>query len=249
MFGTIYYVSRTLNYAQVNYATIEKDFFAAVSTFDKFRSYLVESKVIVHTNHSALKYLLSKNELKPRLMWWLLLMQEFDLEIKDRKGTKNQVADHLSRLERPPVKIVEKTEEFPNEQSFSITAVSERLPWYSDIANFLASGWLPHDLSLDQKRKLQSERCVLEGKTENILSHYHYGVARGNYGGNQTATEVMEVGKRDEMPLNSILVYDIFDVLSIDFMGEHRFSQINELDEVRLDANENARIFKGKTKK
>ncbi|XP_075091695.1 uncharacterized protein LOC142171883 [Nicotiana tabacum] len=76
------------------------EFFAVVFAFDKFRYYLVGIKVIVHTDHSTLKYLLSKKESKPRLMRWVLLLQEFDLEIMDRKGIENQVADHLSGLEK-----------------------------------------------------------------------------------------------------------------------------------------------------
>ncbi|XP_019248737.1 PREDICTED: uncharacterized protein LOC109228005 [Nicotiana attenuata] len=120
-------------------------------------SYLVGRKVIVHTDHSALKYLLSKKESKSRMMQWVLLLQEFDLETKDKKGTENQVVDHRSRLERPPVETVDVREEFPDEQIFSITAVSERPPWYADVANFLASGWWPRDLSRDQRKKLQVE--------------------------------------------------------------------------------------------
>ena len=74
-------------------------------TFDKFRPYLIGNKVIVHTDHSSIKYLMTKKETKPRLIRWVLLSQEFDMEIKDKKGTKNLVADHLSQLEGPTKEI------------------------------------------------------------------------------------------------------------------------------------------------
>ncbi|KAL4312854.1 hypothetical protein GQ457_01G019910 [Hibiscus cannabinus] len=103
IFHPIYYVSKTLNDAQVNYTTTEKEMMAVIFAFDKFRSYLICTKVIVHTDHSAIKYLLSKKDAKPRLIRWILLLQEFDIEIIDRKGTENQVADHLSRLENKDI--------------------------------------------------------------------------------------------------------------------------------------------------
>ncbi|CAN6685184.1 unnamed protein product [Malus baccata var. baccata] len=94
----IYYASRTLNDAQLNYATTEKELLAVVFALEKFRSYLIGAKVLVYSDHSALKYLLSKKEAIPRLIRWVLLLQEFDLEILDKKGLENVVADHLSRL-------------------------------------------------------------------------------------------------------------------------------------------------------
>jgi len=94
----IYYASKTLDEAQQNYTTIEKELLAVVYTMEKFRSYLLCSKVIVYTDHSALKHLLKKKYAKPRLIRWILLLQEFDLEMKDKAGATNVVADHLSRL-------------------------------------------------------------------------------------------------------------------------------------------------------
>ncbi|XP_068309872.1 uncharacterized protein [Pyrus communis] len=81
----IYYASRTLNDAQLNYSTTEKELLAVVFALEKFRSYLIGTKVIVFSDHAALKYLLTKKDAKPRLIRWILLLQEFDLEIKDTK--------------------------------------------------------------------------------------------------------------------------------------------------------------------
>ena len=77
----IYYTSKTLFDAQLNYTTIEKELLAVVFALEKFCSYLLGSKVLVYSDHAALKHLLSKKDTKPRLIRWILLLQEFDLEI------------------------------------------------------------------------------------------------------------------------------------------------------------------------
>ncbi|KAJ0540924.1 putative nucleotidyltransferase, Ribonuclease H [Helianthus annuus] len=103
-FHPIYYASKTLYDAQENYTTTEKELLAVVFAFDKFCSYLVLSKTIVYTDHAAIRYLFKKQDAKPRLIRWILLLQEFDVEIKDKRGVENTAADHLSRLEDPTLK-------------------------------------------------------------------------------------------------------------------------------------------------
>ncbi|GJV55400.1 reverse transcriptase domain-containing protein [Tanacetum coccineum] len=98
-FHPIYFASKTLNPAQQKFTVTEKELMVVVFAFDKFRSYLILSKTIVHTDHSALKHLFKKQDVKPRIIRWILLLQEFNIGIKDRKGTENVAADHLSQIE------------------------------------------------------------------------------------------------------------------------------------------------------
>nr|GEV61289.1 hypothetical protein [Tanacetum cinerariifolium] len=119
---------KTMTEAQIHYTMMEKEMLAVVYAFEKFRPYLVLSKSIVYTDHSALKYLLSKQDAKLRLLRWVLLLQEFDIIIRDKKGMKNLAADHLSRLENPHKDVFEIkdiNENFPLETLGKIS--SERL--------------------------------------------------------------------------------------------------------------------------
>ncbi|XP_075101141.1 uncharacterized protein LOC107795375 [Nicotiana tabacum] len=195
--------------------------------------YYARTKVTIFTDHAALKYLLAKKDARPRLLRWILLLQEFDLEIKDKKGTENQVADHLSRLEDPPLEFNEIKEEFPDEHIFSVDSVVTQPPWFADIANYLVGRWTPQDLSYQQRKKFISDakyyfwnepylfkiyadniirRCVPEEEMTKILYHCHDGAIGGHYAANRVR------------------------------------KQVNELEELRLEAYENARIFKEKTK-
>ena len=151
IFQVIYYASRTLNDAQLNYATTEKELLAIVFAFDKFRPYLIGNKVVVHTDHSAIKYLMTKKDTKPRLIRWVLLLQEFDLEIKDKKGMENLVADHLSRLEGASDE-VQVNEDFPDEQ---LLAIEDKMmvPWFADYVNYLVAKVSPPEFSYQHKKR------------------------------------------------------------------------------------------------
>ncbi|GKE11885.1 reverse transcriptase domain-containing protein [Tanacetum coccineum] len=87
-FQPIHYESKTMTDDQAHYTTTEKELLAVVYAFEKFRPYFVLSKTIVYTDHSALKYLLAKQDAKPRLLRWILLLQEFDVIIRDKKEQK-----------------------------------------------------------------------------------------------------------------------------------------------------------------
>jgi hypothetical protein len=208
----IYYASRTLSDAQRNYTTTEKELLAVVFALDKFRSYLLRSKVLIFSDHAALKYLLSKKEAKPRLIRWILLLQEFDIEIRDKKGVENVVADHLSRIHPECQEIPSPLRDsFPDEQILSVSSA----PWYAHIVNFLATGQVPSTWSKQERDKFYSQvrhfywedpdlfkhcadqvirRCVPESEFHSILSFCHSSSCGGHFGGRRTSAKVLQSG-------------------------------------------------------
>ncbi|RVW27966.1 Retrovirus-related Pol polyprotein from transposon 297 [Vitis vinifera] len=168
--------------AQKNYTTTEKELLAVVFALDKFRAYLVGSSIVVFTDHSALKYLLTKQDAKARLIRWILLLQEFNLQIRDKKGVENVVADHLSRLviahdsHGLPI-----NDDFPEESLMSVDVA----PWYSHIANFLVTGEVPNQII---------RKCVPEQEQSGILSHCHDSACGGHFASQKTAMKVIQSG-------------------------------------------------------
>ncbi|GKE90195.1 reverse transcriptase domain-containing protein, partial [Tanacetum coccineum] len=144
------------------------------------------SKTIVYTDHSALKFLLAKQDAKPRLLWWILLLQEFDVIIHDKKGAENLAADHLSRLENPHQDVLENKEimeTFPLETLGMVTFRGDSsTPWFADIANYHAGNFV-----------IKGMRCVSGQEAVDILTACHNGPTGGHHGANYTAKKYILV--------------------------------------------------------
>ena len=214
IFKAIYYARKTFNEAQENYSIIEKDMLAMVFVCEKFKPCILGSHVIIHTVYAIIRYLMEKKDSKPRLIRWVLLLQELDLEIKDKKGSDNVIADHLSRLEKTTEeeKGSEIAKNFPNEKLFLLAV---QTPWDADIVNYLACGIMPYDFSNQQKRKLRTDsrlyiwddpllfrrgvdmiikRCVPETLQGGIIDKCHASPYGGHFAGDRTAHKIIQSG-------------------------------------------------------
>nr|GEX09661.1 hypothetical protein [Tanacetum cinerariifolium] len=208
-FQPIHYASKTMTKVQIHYTTTEKEMLTVVYAFEKFRPYVVLSKSIVYTDHSGLKYLLSKQDAKPRLLRWVLLLQEFNIIIRDKKGTENLAADRLSRLENLHKDVFENkdiNENFPLETLGKIS--SESTPWFAHSANFHAGNFIVKGMSFQQKNKFFNDvkhyfwndpylfwicadqiirRYVHGQEAYDILKACHEGPTGGHHGANFTS--------------------------------------------------------------
>nr|CAN83448.1 hypothetical protein VITISV_021464 [Vitis vinifera] len=241
----IYYASKTLNEAQRNYTTTEKELLAVVFALDKFRAYLQDAKA--------------------RLIRWILLLQEFDLQIRDKRGVENVVADHLSRLAiAHNSHVLPINDDFP-EESFMLL---EKAPWYAHIANYLVTGEVSSEWKAQDRKHFFAKihayyweepflfkycadqiirKCVPEEEQQGILNHCHENACGCHFASQKTAMKVLQSGscdrcqklkkltKRNQMPMNPILIVDLFDVWGIDFMGPFPMSVGNSYLLVGVD--------------
>ncbi|RDY11478.1 Retrovirus-related Pol polyprotein, partial [Mucuna pruriens] len=233
----IAYASKTMDLTQQNYTTTEKELLAIVFSLDKFRSYLLDLKILVE-----------EAECQTKIDLVDALLQEFDIEIRDKKGVENSIADHLRTIEKEsePMPI---RDEFPNEQLLHIKAST---PWFADICNYVATSQFPPEAFRLYKEKLQSDAKYYIWEYPYLWrlcndKFCHSTPRGGHYGSTQTARKVLDCGlywptifrdahhfvstckrcqkagmamnQRHEMPQQPILFCEVFDVWGIDFMG------------------------------
>nr|GFA22737.1 reverse transcriptase domain-containing protein [Tanacetum cinerariifolium] len=181
-FRPIHYASKTMNQAETNYTTTEKEMLAVVYAFENFHSYLIMNKSI-----------------------------EFDFKVIDTKGVENYTVDHLSRLENPYENVFdpkEINETFPLESLNKVAHQDPSTPWFADFANYHAGKLIIKGMTTQQKQKFFNDarhyfwddpylfrtcpdqiirRYVAGKEAIDILNACHSGPTRGHYGANYTA--------------------------------------------------------------
>eukprot|EP00253_Pinus_taeda_P030628 PITA_30628 len=207
----INYTSKNLTPTELNYTVTEKEFLVVVHAINKFRHYITGHETFVHTNHSPIRYLMSKPITNGSVTRWLLLLQEFNIIVLDRPGKQNIVADFLSRIQNikddTPIE-----DKFPDEFIF---AVNTQTPWFADIANYLVTGKLPSHLFPREKRKiiqissrylwitnelykispdLMIKRCVREDEMPEILKACHDESCGGHFADKRTSYKILSLG-------------------------------------------------------
>ncbi|GJS68018.1 reverse transcriptase domain-containing protein [Tanacetum coccineum] len=241
-FKPIHYASKTMNEVQENYTTTKKELMVVVFAFDKFRQYLVLSKTIVFTDHSALRYLFTKQDVKPRLIRWILLLQEFDIEIYDKKvSDKNNepwYADYANYLASRVL-------------AFRSTG-KEKQKIFSDLRHYF---W-DEPFLFKQCADRIIRRCVAGDEAAQILLQCYNGPSGGHHSIATTARKVFEAGFYwPHIFRGARKLVQVCDACqragNISSRDEttQKYIKINELDEMRLDSYESSISYKERTKR
>ncbi|GJR35900.1 reverse transcriptase domain-containing protein [Tanacetum coccineum] len=239
-FQPIHYASKTMTEAQIHYTSTEKEMLAVVYAFEKFRPYLILSKSIVYTDHSALKCLMNKQDAKPRLLRWVLLLQEFDITIRDKKkGSENLVVEAKALPINDARVVVKFLKSLFARFGTPRAIISDRGTHFCN----------------DQFAKVMSKY----GVTHRLATAYHPQTSGQVEVSNRGLKRILErtVGENraswsdkldDALNIKAYwaLKHANFDLKTA---GDHQKLQLNELNELRDQAYENSLIYKERTKK
>jgi hypothetical protein len=202
----IYYASEQMSPAERNYTTTEKEALAMVYSYKKFKHYLLGYKVIFHTDHDSLKYLVNKLDLSGRIARWILLLQEFNYEVVVKSGKANSNADYLSRprVEESVVDIsAEFPDEFPDLSDVAVFHLNDEVDSeFQDIINYLVRSEFPDHITREEKevfqRKVapyslikgilfklgvdeQLKRCLEGSDRKKVIKSLHSGSSGGHF--------------------------------------------------------------------
>nr|GEV76583.1 reverse transcriptase domain-containing protein [Tanacetum cinerariifolium] len=269
-FQPIHYASKTMTDAQAHYTTTEKELLAVVYAFEKFWPYLVLSKSIVYTDHSTLKYLFNKQDDTPRLLRWVLLLQEFDTPSVIKKEAENLAADHLSRLENPHQSVLDKkeiNETFPLETLNVVSCRGDSSAlWFSDFSNYHAGNFVFKGVSSQQKNKFfkdvkhyfWDDPFLFKIYEDQVIWRHRFHGAAPVFTREQNILVAIDYllkwVEAKALPTNDARVVCKFLKSLFARFGTPRTIisdrvQLNELNELRDQAYENSLIYKEKTKR
>ena len=217
----VYYSSRKVTTAERNYSTTEREALGMIYNINKFRHYLLGKKFTFQVEHATLLYLVSKHALTGKLALWMLLLQEFDFDIRHRPGMQHPIADYLSRIENG-ADAVDGDDDFPDgailhmeAENLEQTHAPQGDRWLTEMSTFLSTGLPPPRMRTDKKKTLVvrsqnfcliqdtlyhkgSEgiwsRCIHSDEKEEILREAHCGITGGHYASDATARKEWQAG-------------------------------------------------------
>ena len=218
----VYYASRQMSLAEKKYTTTEREALAVIYACKKFRHYLLGYRIVFHTDHDSLKYLVNNTELSGRIARWILLLQEFNYEVVVKAGKANANADYLSR-QRGTEAVEDIQARFPDEFSDEpdwkdapvLHISSEEKSEYSEIVSYLVNRTYPTGLSREEKSVFQNKvapytiiqgilfrigadeqlkRCLEKQERKQVMRALHSGPSGGHFAAATTANRIRSAG-------------------------------------------------------
>ena len=218
----VYYASRQMSLAEKKYTTTEREALAMIYACKKFRHYLLGYRIVFHTDHDSLKYLVNKSDLSGRIARWILLLQEFNYEVVVKAGKANANTDYLSRqrgteaVEDIQARFLDEFLDEPDRKDAPVLHISsEEKSEYSEIVSYLVNRTYPTGLSREEKSVFQNKvapytiiqgilfkigadeqlkRCLEKQERKQVMRALHSGPSGGHFAAATTANRIRSAG-------------------------------------------------------